>query len=85
MQYENEIDQTQIHELEILIDDIKQNGLSIVTINEIPKSVTFHQIAPSWINKIFMWYEQNEISEDEVLNAVKFLTQNKIINFSHVL
>ena len=82
LEYTNEIDQIQIHELEILIDDIKQNGLSIVTINEIPKSVTFHQKAPSWINKIFMWYEKNEISENEVLNAIKFLTQNKIIKFS---
>jgi len=79
LNYTNQVDFNQIHELEVLIDDIRNSGLRILTINEIPEQVTVHQKAPEWIKQIFIWYDDKKISEDEVLNAIKFLTENKII------
>ena len=34
---------------------------------------------PDWVKNIFIWYGQDQISEDEVLNAIKFLVENQII------
>ena len=34
---------------------------------------------PKWIKNIFVWYEQGQISENDVLNAITFLIDNKII------
>jgi glucose/arabinose dehydrogenase len=32
-----------------------------------------------WIRNIFIWYSQDQVSEDELLNAIKYLVQQKII------
>jgi len=34
---------------------------------------------PDWVRNIFIWYGQGQISEDEVLNAIKFLIENSIL------
>jgi len=34
---------------------------------------------PDWVKNIFVWYGQDQISEDEVLNAIIFLVENQII------
>ena len=34
---------------------------------------------PDWVKNIFVWYGQDQISEDDVLNAIKFLIENGII------
>tara|TARA_B110000014_G_scaffold204477_1_gene154707 strand:- start:245 stop:832 length:588 start_codon:yes stop_codon:yes gene_type:complete len=38
------------------------------------------QKIPEWVKNIFTWYSQDQISEDEVLNAIKFLINQKIID-----
>lgn len=42
------------------------------------------QTLPDWVKNIFVWYGKGQISEDEVLNAIKFLVENKIIILSDV-
>ena len=37
------------------------------------------QKIPDWVRNIFIWYGQEQISEDDVLNAIIFLVQNQII------
>ena len=37
---------------------------------------------PGWVKNIFIWYSQDQISEDEVLNAIKFLVNQGIINLN---
>ena len=37
---------------------------------------------PEWVKNIFIWYSQGQISEDEVLNAIKFLVNEGIINLN---
>ncbi|MCE9653383.1 MAG: murein transglycosylase [Nitrosarchaeum sp.] len=34
---------------------------------------------PDWVKNIFIWYGQDKISEDDVLNAIKFLINQEII------
>jgi hypothetical protein len=37
------------------------------------------QKIPEWVRNIFIWYAQDLVSEDELLNAIKFLVQQDII------
>jgi hypothetical protein len=37
------------------------------------------QKIPQWVRNIFVWYAQDQVSEDELLNAIKFLVQQDII------
>ncbi len=34
---------------------------------------------PDWVKNIFVWYGQDKVSEDELLNAIKYLISEKII------
>jgi len=45
----------------------------------IPNSFAEESKLPDWIRKIFVWYGEGQISEDDVLNAITFLVENKII------
>jgi hypothetical protein len=45
----------------------------------IPISFAEESKLPDWIKNIFVWYGQGQISEDDVLNAITFLVENKII------
>ena len=38
------------------------------------------QKVPDWVRNIFIWYSEEQISEDELLNAIKFLVNQGIIN-----
>lgn len=51
------------------------NGKTFVEDNE-----NSEQKIPEWVRNIFIWYGQDKISEDEVLNAIKFLVEQNIIN-----
>jgi glucose/arabinose dehydrogenase len=37
------------------------------------------QKIPEWVRNIFVWYAQDQVSEEELLNAIKFLVQQDII------
>ena len=37
------------------------------------------QKVPNWVRNIFVWYASDQVSEDELINAIKFLIQEKII------
>ena len=45
----------------------------------VENSENSEQKIPEWVRNIFIWYSQDQISEDEVLNAIKFLINQKII------
>ena len=34
---------------------------------------------PSWVKNIFVWYGEGIVSEDELLNAIKYLINEKIL------
>jgi glucose/arabinose dehydrogenase len=37
------------------------------------------QKIPEWVRNVFVWYAQDQVSEEELLNAIKFLVQKEII------
>ncbi|HWY34346.1 MAG TPA: polysaccharide deacetylase family protein, partial [Nitrosopumilaceae archaeon] len=83
LNYSNTVDENQIKQLESLIDEVRNDGINIVTITEIPKH-TSNQVMPSWTGNLFTWYDKGKLSENEVYVAIKFLMANKIINFNSV-
>jgi len=59
---------------------LKNNGpsdycLSLVdeTYEDLPAKI------PDWIKNVFLWYGQDQVSEDELLNAIKYLISEKIL------
>jgi len=40
------------------------------------------QKVPNWVRSIFIWYASEQISEDELLNAIKYLVNQEIINLN---
>ena len=54
------------------------------TITEGSEVVTQESIqkVPNWVRNIFIWYASEQISEDELLNAIKFLVNQEIINLN---
>ena len=43
------------------------------------EKIEVKQKIPDWVRNIFVWYGQDKVSEEELLNAIKFLVQEKII------
>ena len=56
----------------------------LATITEGSEVVTQENIqkVPNWVRNIFIWYASEQISEDELLNAIKFLVNQEIINLN---
>ena len=38
-----------------------------------------NQKIPNWVKNIFIWYAQDQISENDVLNAIEYLLEEKLI------
>ena len=38
-----------------------------------------NQKIPNWVKNVFIWYAQDQISEDDVLNAIEYLLEEKFI------
>jgi hypothetical protein len=55
------------------------NSLEVISPSTDKPSLTEKSKIPEWVRNIFMWYGEGQISEDDVLNAIKFLIENKII------
>ena len=37
---------------------------------------------PTWVKAIFIWYEQQQISEDQVIKVIEYLIDEKILNMN---
>lgn len=77
--YDNTINQTQIHELDLLIDNIQNDGFQLVSLDDIPKNANYDTKYPKWLDKDFDWFAKGSISAREIINSVKYLQNNKII------
>ncbi len=80
--YDNTINQTQIHELDLLIDKIRNDGYNIVTMDDIPKNAVYDTKYPQWLDHIFALYFKEKISDSEMINSVEYLKSKKIIESS---
>ena len=58
--------------------------IGTVTFEVIEKPATQEGIkkVPNWVRNIFVWYASEQISEDELLHAIKYLVNQGIINLN---
>lgn len=53
-------------------------GLLLIPIS-IHDGFSAQEKLPGWVKNVFIWYGTGQVTEDEVLNALKFLIENDII------
>jgi len=56
--------------------------LGIILLSSLSISSAENSQTPDWTKKIFIWHGQGQISEDELLNFIKYLEDNRIISKS---
>jgi len=81
LNYSNIYNETQIHELKLLIDDLHNDNIKFVNMSNIQKDIGT-QTFPAWTEKIQSWYDDYTISASDVYNTYQFLIQNQIIKFN---
>ncbi len=76
--YTNEVNWTQIGELENLIDKIREEKLSIVPIGKInlDSKVIF---LPDWIRNNAKWWSEGKIEDNDFVSGIQFLIKEKIM------
>ncbi|MBI3623522.1 polysaccharide deacetylase family protein [Candidatus Pacearchaeota archaeon] len=77
--YTNQVNQTQIRQLELLIDVIQNNGLKIVPMSKIPDNIDYINTYPKWMDNVFTWLIKNNVTGTDVINAINYLKNNQII------
>jgi hypothetical protein len=75
---QNESDLLQIQQIGTLIDQIRNNGIKIVTISGISNKET-SIIIPSWIKNNSGWWANGQISDSDFINGVQYMIKNHII------
>lgn len=90
-EYQNEINSSQINELQSLIDKIQDQDIQIVNIDEINskiKIIPTHSIhsnsdsVPSWIKNNAGWWRDGYVDDDSFIYGIEFLIKNDIIQIS---
>ena len=72
------------------VRDVKKQTQTTFNIQSVSKSENLSQqdslivepttkTIPDWVKNIFLWYGQDKVSEDELLNAIKYLIDEKIL------
>ncbi len=55
------------------------NSLEVISPSIDKPSLTEKSKIPEWVRNIFIWYAEDQVSEDELLNAIKYLVQEEVI------
>lgn len=63
----------------MLIDNIRNDGYKLVSIDDIPKNANYDTKYPKWLDKDFEWFAKGKITDAELINSVKYLQSGKII------
>ena len=77
--YDDVINQTQIHELDLLIDGIRNDGYKLVSIDDIPKNANYDTTYPKWLDRDLEWFSTGKITDIELINSIKYLQGSDII------
>ena len=54
--------------------------ISIAMIGVMVPSVFADEKIPTWVKDIFLWYEEDQISEDDLINVIRFLASEGIVD-----
>lgn len=81
LNFQNKADLYQIKELDLLIDKIRDSGVTIVTMPEIIESGNAKDsiFVPSWIKTTAGWWSEGKVTDSEFLSGIEYMYQNKII------
>jgi len=75
---QNEPDPQQIQQLGSLIDELRNNGLKIVTIRGIGNE-EIPNLIPSWIKNNAGWWANGQISDSDFISGIQYMIQKHII------
>ena len=75
---QNEPDTQQIQQLGSLIDELRNNGLKIVTIREISNE-EMPNLIPSWIKNNAGWWGNGQISDSDFISGIQYMIQKHIV------
>ncbi len=76
--YRNEADQLQIEQLDSLISNLLDSGVSIVPISEINTESEKGDI-PSWIKNNAKWWYEGKVTTESFVNSLEFLIKQGIV------
>lgn len=79
IEYYNEVDQSQMKELEYLVDEVQKSGLKIVPLSKIYSSMNETVTTPQWVDNIFTYYDEGKITDKEIYSDLKYLLGKKLI------
>jgi len=66
----------------LILEEWISNSKSELTFDDKPISIQRNESntkLPEWIRNVFVWYADGKVSENELLNSIKYLVQEKII------
>ena len=69
------------HHIGTVTFEVVENLAAITEGTEVVTQESIQKV-PNWVRNIFIWYASEQISEDELLNAIKFLVNQEIINLN---
>jgi peptidoglycan/xylan/chitin deacetylase (PgdA/CDA1 family) len=79
VEYYNEVDKSQLKELEYLVDEVQKSGLRIVPVSKVYSSMNETITTPQWIDNVFTYYDEGKISDKEIYSSLKYLLEKKLI------
>ncbi|MDH5658661.1 MAG: polysaccharide deacetylase family protein [Nitrosopumilus sp.] len=79
--FENQLDIPQYHELDKLIDEVKNYGLKIVLIDNIDREVVLAQspFIPHWFKATVSWWLEGKTTNSDFFQSMGYLVEQKII------
>ncbi|HSB83264.1 MAG TPA: polysaccharide deacetylase family protein [Nitrosarchaeum sp.] len=76
--YVNQINEEQIHELELLIQKLQSDGIRIVNVGKINLDSS-DTVIPQWIKNNAGWWAQGSIEDNSFVQGIQYLIKNEII------
>lgn len=83
-QYENDIDTDKLSLLKSLIDDMRSNGITIVTLSRIPTLEEKSLIIPEWIKDNAKWWSEDSITDFDFTKGLEYLIEEGIVKIPSV-
>lgn len=76
----NEVDSDKLQFLDTMLDDIKSNGISVVTLDEIPSILENKSLViPDWIKSSADSWSHGEISDSDFTKGLEYMIEQKIL------
>lgn len=76
----NEVNSSKLQLLDVILDDLKSNGISIVALDEIPSILENKSLViPDWIKNDANSWSSGEISDSDFTKGLEYLIEQKIL------